>query len=267
VESLTNENADIDTGARNAIPPRGALLIVSPHFDDAALSCAALLDRSEPLDVLTVCAGAPNPPRKGWWDDVCGFESSAQSVPIRRREEEAALGRDGHRLLVLDLLEAQHFEGLRPAAEGERIVDAVRAWLDENRGGMVALPAGAGWAPHWLPARLVHKLRPPPGPEPHDDHVFVRDALVQAGIEGGSLFLYEELPYLWGGPAKRAARRAAAELGRRPEVHVVPVDRERKAQRLAAYTTQIPHLSPPAGRLDSPHVLPENERYWSLRRP
>jgi hypothetical protein len=46
----------------------------------------------------------------------------------------------------------------------------------------------------------------------------------------------------------------------------VPIDREAKARRIAAYDSQIPFMSPPEGRLDSPEVLPPTERYWQLRR-
>lgn len=257
---------NIPASAVNALPPRGPLLVVSPHFDDAALSCAAVLDRGEPVDVLTVCAGAPEPPRRGWWDERCGFATSAESVPARRREEERALGPDNHRLILLDLLERQHFEGPRAESDGERIVRAVRDWLAEAGAGTVVLPAGAGWTPRWLPPRLAQKLREPQGPEPHDDHVFTRDALLRAELGEFPLVLYEELPYLWGGSAERAARRAALAHGYRIQVEVVPVDRERKAARLASYTSQIAHLSPPAGRLDSPSTLPATERYWQLSR-
>jgi hypothetical protein len=257
---------NVQTDAVHPFSPSGALLVVSPHFDDAALSCAVLLDRGEPVDVLTVFAGAPEPPQRGWWDERCGFASSAESVPARRREDEKALAPGGHRIRVLDLLELQHFDGPRPAADADRIAEAVRGWLAEMDGGTVALPAGAGWAPRWLPPRLAKKLREPRGPEPHQDHVFIREALLPAKLEGASLVLYEELPYLWGGSAARAARRAASAHGYRAQLEIVPVDRERKAKRLAAYTSQIPHISPPEGRLDSPAVLPPSERYWRLRR-
>lgn len=257
---------NIPPDASNRFPPSGALLIVSPHFDDAALSCAALLDRGEPADVLTIFSGAPEPPRQGWWDERCGFASSAESVPARRREDENALAPSGHRIRLLDVLERQHFEGPRPAGDADRIADAVRGWLVEVDGGTVAVPAGAGWAPHWLPPRVARKLREPRGPEPHQDHVFTREALLRAGLDGASLVLYEEVPYLWGGSAARAARRAASEHGYRAHLEVAPVDRESKAERLAAYASQIPHISPPEGPLDSPAVLPATERYWRLRR-
>lgn len=256
---------NVRTDAVDPFPPPGPLLVVSPHLDDAALSCAVLLDRGEPVDVLTVFAGEPQPPRRGWWDEVCGFASSADSMAVRRDEEEAALAPGAHRIRLLDLLELQHFDGPRPAGEGDDIATGVRDWLADVGGGTVAVPAGAGWAPRWLPPRLAQKLRRPRGPEPHGDHVFTRDALLRSTLENASLVFYEEVPYLWGGGAARAARRAASAYGLRAELEVVPVDREGKARRLAAYTSQIPHLSPPEGRLDSPAVLPAEERYWRLR--
>jgi LmbE family N-acetylglucosaminyl deacetylase len=257
---------NIPRDARNRFPPSGALLIVSPHFDDAALSCSALLDRGEPVDVLTVFSGAPEPPRQGWWDERCGFASSAESVPARRREDENALEPGGHHLHLLDLLEVQHFDGPRGAEDAVLIADFVRDWLVEMNGGAVALPAGAGWAPHWLPPRVAKKLREPRGPEPHHDHLFVRDAVLGAVIDDARFVLYEELPYLWGGSAARAARGTARAHGYRAQREIIPVDRERKARRLAAYTSQIAHISPPEGRLDSPATLPPSERYWLLRR-
>lgn len=218
------------------------------------------------MDVLTVFSGEPEPPEQGWWDERCGFASSAESMPARRREEETAFAPGGHRIRLVDLLEHQHFTGPRPRADGDRIAESVRDWLGETSGGAVAVPAGAGWAPYWLPPRVAKKLREPRGPEPHQDHVFVREALLAADLEGASLILYEELPYLWGGSAARAARLASSAHGYRAQLEVVPVDRETKAKRLVAYASQIPHLSPPEGRLDSPSVLPPVERYWRLRR-
>jgi LmbE family N-acetylglucosaminyl deacetylase len=248
-----------------AFPPAGPLLVVSAHFDDAAFSCAALLERGQPVDVLTVCAGEPDPPRAGWWDVHCGFASSAESVPARRQEDEEALREGGHRLRFLDLLELQYVDEPRPAEEADRVAQAVRTWLTEAGGGTIALPAGAGWAPHWLPPRIAKALREPRGPEPHEDHVFTREAVLRVDA-AAEFVLYEELPYLWGGPADRAARRAAAKHGYRMRAHTVPVDREAKARRIAAYASQVPYMSPAAGPLDSPEVLPSTERYWQLRR-
>ena len=245
--------------------PAGPLLIVSPHADDAALSCAALLDRGEPVDVVTVFMGQPDPPQRGWWDEVCGFASSAESMPARRREEQAALGPGGHHVRFLDLLEGQYLAGARSGEDAGRVAAPVAGWLAANPGGAVALPAGAGWAPRWLPRDLARRLREPRGPEPHIDHAFVRDAVLRE-VHGARFLLYEEFPYVWGGSGARAARHAAETTGYRARSQEEPIDRARKARRIAAYASQVPHLWPPAGRLDAAEVLPESERYWLLVR-
>jgi LmbE family N-acetylglucosaminyl deacetylase len=237
------------------------LLVVSPHLDDAALSCAALLDRGEPVDVLTVFAGAPKPPRRGFWDTRCGFDSSAESIPARRREEETALA--GHRLTYLDLFEMQYVDGPRPQAEAEHLVAAVADWLETTEDGTVALPAGAGWRTR-LPSRVADRLIDRRGPPPHPDHVFVRDALLGRLPRPAGILLYEELPYLWAGPADGSVRRTAERHKLAADLVSVEIDRERKARRLRAYPSQLAHLSPPERPLDSASVLPPVERYWTL---
>jgi LmbE family N-acetylglucosaminyl deacetylase len=237
------------------------LLLVSPHLDDAALSCAALLDRGEQVDVLTVFAGTPEPPQQGFWDARCGFASSAESIPARRLEEESALA--GHRLSYLELFEMQYLDGPRPQAEADALVAAVTDWLEAAETGTVALPAGAGWRTR-LPRRLVARLAHRRGPPPHPDHVFVRDALLGRLPASAKILLYEELPYLWAGAADGSVQRVAARHGLAADLVSVEIDRERKARRLGAYASQIAYLSPAERPLDSASVLPPVERYWSL---
>jgi hypothetical protein len=248
-----------------------ALLIVAPHPDDAALSCAALLERIEAADILTVFTGAPDPPRQGWWDLRCGFASSEESVRARKDEESRAFAGTAHGLEFLELLDEQYATSPRPAEDARAIEDAIREWAAGAPNPTVALPAGAGWSPSWwrrllgrvLPSRLAPSQ---PGPKASTDHVYVRD--VGLGALGGErkiqLVLYEELPYLFGGSADEQARRAAQAVGRRAEPLILEVDRERKARRLAAYSSQIQQISPPGSRLDEPLVLPPVERYWRL---
>jgi hypothetical protein len=96
--------------------------------------------------------------------------------------------------------------------------------------------------------------------------VFVRDAVLAAlrGTDSRPL-LYEEVPYLLGARADREAERCASSGGWEPELIAVEIDRTRKAARIAAYASQIPHISPREGRIDDPSVLPAVERYWLLR--
>lgn len=241
-----------------------AILLLAPHFDDAALSCSALLEGSRPIDVVTVFAGAPKSPVAGYWDELSGFADSAEAIDARRAEETAAVATDGHRLTFLPLLEDQYGGG-RSDDERGAVRAAVLAWAAEHPAGLVALPAGAGWtAPRAIRGlfRAVGRARV----MPHPDHLFVRDAAL-SGLSADATWtpvLYEEQPYSAGGGAGRQASRLAAALGRRAVELVLPVDREAKARRIAHYVSQVALISPPGGRLDDPASVPAIERYWLL---
>jgi hypothetical protein len=242
------------------IPP-GPLLLVSPHLDDAIFSCHALVSRAEPLDVLTVFTGFPDPPQQGWWDLECGFEDSTTAMTARREEDRVAFAGLPHRQSYLDLLEAQHAP--RRVAEARVIAEEVERWVAGNTRGTVALPAGAGCTTGRR-ARLLRRLRREHcSPPQHPDHVLVRDAALPA-VGGADVLLYEELPYLLGRPADEEVERVASDR-RRVEPITVEIDRAQKARRIAAYASQIPHISPAEGRLDAAPTLPGRERYWLLR--
>lgn len=242
----------------------GPLLIVSPHMDDAALSCSGLLARDEPIDILTVFAGEPNPPRFGAWDAACGFANSAESARIRRAEEEAAFSGSPHRVRYLTLVAGQYLDGARPAVDAQEIRGAIRAWIDAAENPAVAIPAGAGGSRNRLLARLKLQQKP----KAHPDHIYVRQAALQAVLEVplADAILYEELPYLWGGSGDRAASRAAEAVGRRAVAFELEIDPVAKARRLRAYASQIPQLGSRERRLDDPSSLPPRERYWRLER-
>lgn len=210
-------------------------------------------------------AGAPVPPQRGWWDVETGFPDSEASVDARRTEDAAAFAGTPHRLTYLELLELQH-QPERTRVDCDTIGKAVADWLERNPKGTVALPAGAGCSQARI-ARWLRRLRREQcSPPQHIDHLNVRNAALRALHEmDGSVLLYEEVPYLFGCPADREVERAAAAGGWRVEPFSVEIDPARKAERIAAYASQIPHISPAAGRLDDASVLPERERYWFLR--
>jgi LmbE family N-acetylglucosaminyl deacetylase len=255
------------SGSRSFDPSR-PLLLLSPHFDDAAFSCAALLARSAPVDVLTVFGGEPEPPRRGWWDRECGFASSTEGLAARRREEQSAFADSQHRVTWLSLLEFQYVQGPRPQKERAVILEAVREWSSRAGNETVAIPAGAGRKLGRVALRLAALAPGRLGFLQNPDHVFVRDAALAALRERPSLtgLIYEELPYLWSVPADEEVRAAAAEWSFAAEPFAIPVDRGEKARVNAAYESQVTGLSTRRLRLDDPECLPEVERYWSLAR-
>ncbi len=274
-----------DSGAWSTLSV-GPLLVVSPHLDDAALSCAALLERDEPVDVLTVFAGIPADSRQGVWDAVCGFTTGAEAMRARREEDASAFRGSPHRITHLDLLEGQHVAWRRTSPERVVVQRALQGWLEGRRTGAVAIPAGAG-VRRTLPRRARNKAvralerrraargsrllalvsGSPEGLEQHLDHTFVRDAVLAALDEraGFTPLLYEEVPYLSSAPADSEVERVAASWQRLPTLVVLPVDRVRKAQRIRAYESQVPHVRPASdARLDEPGALSAVERYWRL---
>ena len=241
----------------------GPVLVLEPHFDDAALSCAALLDRQEPLDVVTVFAADPESPRRGSWDELAGFPDSTAALSARREEHASAFAGSPHRVRALALVEQQYLDGPRPDSDLEAIGREVTEWAAQNPGGLVALPAGAGWSAPAVVRRLA-RLAGRDRVRPHHAHLLVRDAALSALSEEWTPLLYEELPYLLGGPADGAARAAARRAGRDAVEVGEPVDRGRKAARIARYASQLPLISPDGRKLDDPAALPPVERYWLL---
>ena len=218
------------------LPPPGALLVVSPHLDDAVLSCSALLDRAEPIDVLTVFTGAPDPPVRASWDKLTGFEDSAQSMAARREEDRVAFRDTRHRVRYLDLLEREYSPHPRPSSDLETIASAVGEWSERAGGGVVAVPAGAGRRPGRVGAKIESLLGPRRGTPPHPDHLLVRDTAV-AALEPhptSGILLYEELPYAFDGAADREVSALASRCGVRAIPCSVEVDTGRKARRIAA---------------------------------
>jgi LmbE family N-acetylglucosaminyl deacetylase len=92
----------------------GPLVVVSPHLDDAVLSCAGLIAAVPGARVLTVFAGfppgRPESLRDGItaWDEASGFRPGDDVVAMRRDEDRAALDHLGAVPLWLDFLDSQY---------------------------------------------------------------------------------------------------------------------------------------------------------------
>lgn len=255
--------------ARLALPElslKGPLLVLSPHLDDAAFSCSALLERGQSAEILTVFDGEPEPPRAGEWDLKTGFTDSARSMAVRREENRAAFGDTPHILAGLGLLDLQYSGHDRPASDRRRIEDAIGEWIGRTRRGMIAAPAGAGRRRGRLRTRLEDRFGEYGGPLQHPDHLLVRDAALAVAGRSSTidLLLYEELPYFTGGTAEPELDFALRSVERPCVPIAVEIDRESKAQRIGAYRSQVAHIFIGDAKFDEAEALPRAERYWHL---
>ena len=69
------------------------ILVVSPHFDDAAMGAGHLIGSYEDTTVVTVLGGRPPayPDEPSEWDALGGFVAGDDVVAVRREEDAAAM--------------------------------------------------------------------------------------------------------------------------------------------------------------------------------
>jgi len=129
----------------------GRLVVVSPHLDDAVLSCGSLLAQRPGSIVVTVFAGVPcaQGPLTDW-DRRCGFHSGRQAMLARRGENARALALLDAESVLLDLLDHQYRDPAQPV-DGERVLARTLRALQPTT---VLLPLGLF----------------------HDDHLWVAEA-------------------------------------------------------------------------------------------
>ncbi len=152
-------------------------VILSPHFDDAALSCWQVLAGPAEVLVVNVFAGEPPAGALGWWDRLAGHSDSAAVVRMRIEEDRRALALAGRAAVNLAFLDGQYRRGEHDCAE---IVQALRAV--PVAGARIYAPAALG--------------------DHHRDHAAVRAAALALRAEGAEVTLYADLPHatLFGWP-------------------------------------------------------------------
>jgi LmbE family N-acetylglucosaminyl deacetylase len=201
-----------------------ATVVLSPHLDDAVLSCWHLLSGPDELRVLNVFAGVPSG-AAGWWDEITGARDAGERVRERRAEDRAALAIAGRRSTNLELLDAQHrVNGSEPSA-----LEAVLPHLQSDD--VV-----------WAPAAL----------RPHRDHELVREVGLALQARGHQVCFYADLP----ASAPSAPLEFAPTL--RPDARELDADQfESKLTAVGCYATQVEALE----RMAPLHLL-RRETVW-----
>lgn len=198
-----------------------AIVAVSPHLDDAALSASVRLHGVD-ATVLTVFSGMPAPGLTvSLWDRVTGASSSAERQAERLAEDAAVMSLLSARGRYLDEREMQYRQA-GPAPD----VDALARRMAEHLASADEV---------WLPAAI--------GRNP--DHVIVRDAGLRAAAATGhgDVVLYADFPYVitYGWPSWVSGQPADPYLN--PEIWL--------AEQFAAADLDAPVRSAEVIKLDS----------------
>lgn len=223
--------------AREILPSMPRIVVVSPHLDDAVLSCGALLGARPGSTVVTVYTGMPDAAHVLTdWDRRCGFGSAAEAMRERRREDARAMALVRGRGRALGFLDSQYAacaDACLPA-----LTEALMRTLAELRPDAVAIPLG-----------LLHA-----------DHVRVSDAglMVRDAWRGPAWLAYEDVPYrcLPGIVQARFARLHGRGVIAAPAD--LALDTRAKPRAVAAYASQLKGLQ------RAPADLGREERYWHL---
>ncbi|MFC4278559.1 PIG-L deacetylase family protein [Achromobacter aloeverae] len=227
------------------LPFSRRLLVISPHLDDAVLSCAWAMGHSGEAVAATLLAGEPegDPPLTPW-DRRCGFASARQAMQARRREDRAAVGQLGAVARQLDFLDAQY----GPTHTEKDLAAAILALLMEIGPDTVLLPLGLY----------------------HSDHFQAHEAALRARTRDRGAqrrwLCYEDLPYARKRGLLQERLAGLHALGRRltPLAVDAPTreDLAEKERALRHYRSQLGEMGL-AGADANGAALPA-ERYWQL---
>jgi LmbE family N-acetylglucosaminyl deacetylase len=217
--------------------PPAPIACVSPHLDDAVLSCGQVLGRHPGASVVTLFAGAPD---AAWpltpWDRDGGFESGTAAMAARFEEDRRATAALSATPVHLPYLDAQYRQGPPPPEASS------------------SLAAALGDGPLLVPLGLSH--------EDHEAaHRITMEVLARS--DRRPLAFYEDCPYRTLDDG-RLRDEAVAALRRVWPVSLHVVDsREavaRKAAAVQAYRSQIRALDRRwPGAIDD---ACRPERYW-----
>lgn len=232
-------------GAAGGAGPQRAWLVLSPHLDDAALSCGGTIHRlarqGDRVVVYTAFAADEPQPAPGPFAAamVRGWRlPPGRAMAARREEDRAACASLGAEPVHGSFTEA--IQRCDPAS-GAPLYASVAALFgvpaasdpaadlvaDEVAAQVGALPAGA-------------RVLAPLGVGGHVDHRLLRG--VADRLAGVEVLYYEEYPY-----SRQGGDAVAPALGelagwRHTLVPLAAADREAKAAAIAAYRSQVPHL-------------------------
>ena len=144
--------------------------VLSPHLDDAILSCWHLLEGAGDVAVVNVFTGSPPPGTPAPpWDRLTGAQDPVVRMRERRAEDRRALAVVGRTAVDLGFLDAQY---RTTEVSTGTLVTRLRVLLE--------------------PGTVLHA---PAGLSGHPDHEIVRAAALELARDGWPVTLYADLPH------------------------------------------------------------------------
>ena len=168
--SVLARTRNIGPRVKPPVEGRVPLAVISPHFDDAVLSCSQVLLAHPGSTVITVFGGRPSDGRWSGWDSVC-FRRGQDPMKVRQEEDRDALRALGASAVHLPFLDA----GYGVTHSTEEITHALALKLDSLAPQSVLFPLGIS----------------------HRDHVATQKAATNLVTTRPHIrwCIYEELPY------------------------------------------------------------------------
>src|SRR5690242_12626863 len=141
--------------SRLVADPSGPVVVLSPHLDDAVLSCWSVLTSENQVQPVNVFSGPPPPGTLTRYDRICGARDSSEHVRERIAEDSRALAAAGRAPVNLPFLDRQYRRPWQTPSLAD--LDGCLAEAVPRLRELYA-PAGLGFAPqpdHELVRRLA----------------------------------------------------------------------------------------------------------------
>lgn len=220
---------------------------ISPHLDDAALSCGGLIARQvaegEKVRVINLFAGIPHYAEHEFSPYAQKQHSKWQLKPqeavLARRQEDQhvieALGAERenwhyydaiYRASEQEFLYTDHQKLFGPVHPAEySLIEQLVQQLEQLR---QDAPNAVFYAPLWVGG--------------HVDHLIARNCAIQLRNRGGQIVFYEDFPYVgrenWQ-DEPTTVEKAKKELPFQVKIQLVPIDATAKIKALMGYRSQL----------------------------
>lgn len=231
---------------RNPLTPKQKAtqhVYLSPHLDDAILSCGGLIHRQraagEPVIVITLCAGSPNYSRLSPFAQQyhAAWGNLPDPVASRRAEDRTVLGRWGvtaHHCNTLDSLYRRvdgkvaypDLAALFGEPHPQERDTLPRLWQQE----LESLPSNPAGATIYAPLAIGN----------HVDHQLVRVLALRLINDGWRIWFYEDYPHVERSGALQAAQAWFGSVFWR--ARTIPIDVNAKIAAIRGYKTQVPFV-------------------------